>query len=148
MNISDLNLTSTRDLYSSKIGGVDLPEHVLDLVDYCRTNYRNITAPIPVIENKHLNLYYWVCYAFDELARMTGDRIEFQVITDQHKNVDIQVWTRQDAMCRKHLLPIVTALKKKDISGLLDGSLFPNDFYLKADPLREEELRKKNNLVR
>lgn len=119
----------------------DLDWNVFGLVDYCRVSFKSIDVPFPNVQNCHLNSYYWTCHAFNELSRITGDRVEFSIMTLADGRLSINAYAYPHSEASQYIDGLIDALERGDHDSILSGELQPQAFTTRADPLKEEDYR-------
>ena len=120
----------------------DLDETMLGMIDYCRVSFRNVVVPFPNIQKCHSNTFYWTCHAFNELSRITGERIEFTAMTLSNGKYSVNAYCLFPSEAANYINPLIEALERGDHDAILSGELQPQEFTTRADPIREEDFRR------
>ena len=120
----------------------DLDETIFGMIDYCRVNFRNVVVPFPNIQKCHSNAFYWTCHAFNELSRITGERIDFSAMTLSDGRYSVNAYTYSDGEAPMYIHGLIKALEAGDHDSILSGVLQPQEFSTRADPIREEDFRR------
>ena len=130
-DIVDLNLIRNGKTESTQ------SELVFELLDYARTFFMNITPPICDLNEEHSDLFYWVCDNLNELARRTGDRIEFNLQTVGRKP-KLTVFSYRSSPANNYINQIVKAVEREDLAALRERRYMPSQFIITDDPLTQK----------
>ena len=120
-------------------------EKVFGQIDYARVNFKNINPPVPELPQSKLHWYYWICHAFDELCRTTGERVEFTVRTSSDGKIAVNAWCYEGERVQKYIPRIIRAIEAEDFEGISELKYHPKKFVVRADPVREERRREIND---
>lgn len=127
-------------LYRDGAGPCHEPEFTFELLDYARSHFKSISVPMFDLSLENRELFYWTCFALNELARRTGDRIEF-ILHQDGEDVYLKTYSFCDAQSNPYLIKIVQAVEERDIKMLQSDVLLPKTFRMRSDPLSEKEQR-------
>lgn len=110
-------------------------------LQYYRTVFKNITVPAAMLTDENRSHYYWILYNLDEIARKTGETIEFSVIESKSNKILIDVLTIDGSTANECIEELVGMVLSENWQALQNGDAIPNYSIARPDPLTHEEMR-------
>lgn len=115
-------------------GNFEVIDSVFDSLNYARSHYTNIIAPMPELPKSKMNVYYWACFNMNQLARYTDENIEFTIRIDENKKVLFNAWYPENGVVSKRIEAIKSAIENEELESLFDAKLIGNPISSTAKP--------------